>query len=337
MTERNKHILSHFIAAGVLLASSVAVSSCSDRPKEILSEKEMVGLMADLQIAESYANLQIHGGDSGKERLELARSVLAAHGVSQEQLDTTLAWYGRNLDEYNELYAKVDKELNSRRKRLMKDAAETETVMEGDMLWPYGKNGMISSLGNSDGWVLSISGSDLAKGDRLKWSMHLIESSELSGVLGVEYTDGSGESVMSNIVNRNRIELMLQTDSGKNVKRVYGSVLAKKREMLPVFADSIMLQRLPYDSLEYSRSRSQRRYSAPARIEKIKTDDSQKNDSTSKADSIAAKAATVAAADAREESPALQAPPVRPGRRQGEGLKKQPVTDKGELKWQPRK
>ncbi len=70
-------------------------AGCSDRPKGILSEDKMVQVMADLQIAEAYerngdANSYLHG----QNRELLGRGVLMEHGVSVEEIDSTIAWYG---------------------------------------------------------------------------------------------------------------------------------------------------------------------------------------------------------------------------------------------------
>ncbi|MDE5713482.1 MAG: DUF4296 domain-containing protein, partial [Muribaculaceae bacterium] len=262
MTEANKlHI--KFFLSGVCLLFSALTSGCDDRPKEVLSEKKMVRLMADMQLAEAYVNMSGQPSSRGDYRLEMGRSVLAAHGVTQEQLDTTLAWYGRNLDDYSELYAKVDKEILSRKKKLLNMTDEELEMEESDILWKYGKNGVISKLGNTDSWIFSVSDPDLQKGDRLQWSMHITSPVQVNGVLGVEYDDGSSDASSSVFIGRNKLELTCQTDTGKTVKRVYGTMRAKDESYLPLYADSISVVRLPYDSMEYKSFRNARHYGIP--------------------------------------------------------------------------
>ena len=89
MARLNKSISRFFICGAAIFSASIFLG-CDRRPKEVLSEKEMVSLMADMQLAEACLNssaVSVHSRDG---RLELGRSVLAAHGVTQEQLDTTL-------------------------------------------------------------------------------------------------------------------------------------------------------------------------------------------------------------------------------------------------------
>lgn len=290
ITIRNRHIQA--MAGGILLLSGLLASGCKQQKEKVLSEKEMVDLIVDLKLAEAYANTQLTGPNPSEQRRELAKSVLAEHNVTQEQLDTTLGWYGRNLDKYAELYEKVDKRLLQKRKKLMKDTESDVAEKEGDNFWLYGKNGIISSLGNNDGWVFSLSDPDLNRGDRLEWIMHVNNTSApLMGVLGVDYDDGTSEAVSTYFTNRRHIELSLQTDTGKTAQRIYGTMRLKKYENLPLFADSIALRRLPYDSLEYSRFRSQRRYGYPVRItqedRKLKAKaDSLRRDSIKKASEL---------------------------------------------------
>ncbi len=267
MARLNKSISRFFICGAAIFSASIFLG-CDRRPKEVLSEKEMVSLMADMQLAEACLNssaVSVHSGDG---RLELGRSVLAAHGVTQEQLDTTLAWYGRNIDNYSELFEKVDKEIVARRKKLMKGAETDFDETEAGNLWRYGSHSYLAALGNSDAWILSVDEPEMSSGDMLEWSLHLLNPIQLSGVLGVEYDDGSSEATTNMFIGRPKIEMRLQTDTGKNVKRIYGVLRAKESSDLPVHADSIRLRKLPFDSLEYRKIRGQKRYGLPSRISK---------------------------------------------------------------------
>lgn len=259
-----------FYQSLLVILPIIFFAACSTRPKEIIGEKKLVKIMADMQLAEAYMNLSENRGSDSKDRLELGRSVLASHGVTQEQLDTTLSWYGRNLDDYSELYAKVDKELISRRNKLEKMSGNVPVVLEGDMLWTHGKNSVISDLGITDALVLSVSEPELNRGDRLQWRMHLPVPVQMTGVLGVEYTDGSSEASSQVFTIKNNIELICQTDTAKEVRRIYGTMRLKENNTLPVFIDSISLTRLDFDTLDYYSHRNTRRYGIPVRKQREK-------------------------------------------------------------------
>lgn len=260
--------------AGLCMSATIAamlLSGCRKRPEGVLSDKEMIDLMADMQLAESYSDYEYSGPNLRDYRNGLAESVLLQHGVSREELDSTLSWYGRNLDDYSKLFEKVDKKIIEKRKASLKTDTPDDEV-EGDILWPHTQNGVISNLGNSDGWVVSIPSPGLDKGDMLEWTMHLPLPADLVGVLGVEYEDGTGEAVSSNFSSRMSMDLRLQTDTGKTVDRIYGTMRLRDELKSAVFVDSIRLCRLPFDSVEFSKYRNQKRYGIPARFNKKEAD-----------------------------------------------------------------
>ncbi len=323
----NKKGINHIsaIAGGILILSGLLASGCNKR-KEVLNEKEMVDLITDLKLAEAYTNSQMGGPHHAENREELANSILAEHKVTREQLDSTLGWYGKNLDKYAELYEKVDKKLLAKRKRLMKDTEKNVAQEDGNNLWPLAKNGVISSLGTNDGLILSLIEPELSVGDRLEWTMHIKESAEpLTGVLGVEYADGTSEAVTSNFNNRQHLELSLQTDTSKSVSRIYGTMRRKNMEIQPLFIDSIMLHKIPYDSIEYNKYRSQKKYGYPVRItqedrRQKHIADSLRQDSIKQASKIRRDSLnrvsqqTVLPKDTKPTAPNKPSKPIRPGK-----------------------
>lgn len=252
------------------------ITSCGERPSYVLSEKKMVSLMADMELAEAYVNTQ--GSSSNDERVEIGRRVLEAHGVSEETLDTTLAWYGRNMDNYSELFEKVDAEIEKRRKKYTE--IPNDVNKESDNLWPYMDHLIISDLTEEEGFSFSIPKPDIDKGYVLKFSFFLPNSTGIKGVLGVEYEDGYGEASIFN-GSKNHIEISVQTDSAKSVHKIFGSLLLKDVKSKPVYIDSIALHNEVLDSLNYrSKRRSQKSFGVmlPQKQEK-KIETSEQKDS----------------------------------------------------------
>lgn len=286
MTHRKASI---YFPALIFIHLVLISAGCSKRPKEILSEKDMVSLMTDMQLAEAYSNVASREINGANGREEIAEGVLARHGISREQLDTTLSWYGRNIDEYAELFEKVDLRIKDKKKRLIKDD-EPEVLLAANHLWPYREFNLLSPLGNSDGLIFSIMDPEVENGDLLEWSMRVGgDSYSLVGVLGVDYDNGTSEAYSSSITGHNQVKLELQTDTGKSVKRIYGTLRLRERVKSPLYADSIRLVRHPYDSLEYLRYRNQKRYAVPARkiIRKEEIEERQDSISEEATDSIA--------------------------------------------------
>lgn len=229
--------------------------SCSDRPKNALSEKEMVNLLVDMQLAEAYENTL--NTSNSKSRLDLGKRVLEAHNISQESLDTTLAWYGRNVDDYAELYDKVDKEILKRKKKYTA-VEDAQTV--SDDLWPYPEHLLFSSQSDDDTFSFIFPISDLEKGNSLHWNFYLPNSTGIKSILGVEYSDGRGEVIINNS-NKSINKIEFQTDTAKEVKRIFGSIHIKDSKAFPVYIDSIALETTPLDTLIYkNKKRNQKTY-----------------------------------------------------------------------------
>lgn len=244
------------LIVGIL--GTALLSSCDRRPEGVLSDKEMVELMTDMQLAEAYADVAGKGGDYSSMKARLSEGVLSAHGVTQAQLDSSLLWYGKNIDEYNELFKKVDKQLDSRRRHLLAGSGIEKTdPMEGS-LWPYPQHMSISKLGDSDNIRFSIPASDIiGKGDAITWKMHLHSGYDLKGMLGVDYSDGSSSIASRSLSGSQNIEMRLQTDSSRMPVRLYGVLRVRQESSLPIYADSILLLHSPLDTNKYYTYHSQ--------------------------------------------------------------------------------
>lgn len=267
-------IIKSTVAIFAVSAIVMMLAGCGRRPSNVLSEKKMVDLMVDLKLGDAYANVQFNGGSYQERRTALAEGILASHKISREELDSTLSWYGRNLDDYTILCEKVEKKLEQRRKDMLHvDVAEE---LNQNALWPYPQNGTISTLGTSDGLIVSIPNPDVERGDILKWKLHSTSAPQLLGVFGVEYTNGTSDAVTMSYYD-NSIEMELQTDSGKTVKRIYGTLRVKEPLRSTIYLDSIMMTRTPYDSVEYQRYRNMKRYGVGGRKAVKKDDDNADN------------------------------------------------------------
>ena len=95
----------------ILFLLTILLIACSNRPKEVLTDKKMEDLLYDLYVAEGEVttNYPIFGTDSLRKET-LFNSVLAKHKVTKTELDASIDWYSDNLDKY----AKINKNLSNR-------------------------------------------------------------------------------------------------------------------------------------------------------------------------------------------------------------------------------
>ena len=82
----------------------VAVCSCKRTPDYVIKTEEMSALLADMHMAEAVVESNYGAYPSDSSRMVLKQAVLERHGVTPEQFDTSLVWYGHNIDKYLEAY-----------------------------------------------------------------------------------------------------------------------------------------------------------------------------------------------------------------------------------------
>lgn len=280
---------------------TLALGACDRRPKGVLSDSEMVDVMTDLKLAESYTSAY-GGAPSDSVGARLADAVLRSHGVSRAEFDSTLSWYGRNFDEYYKLYEKVDRRLARRQKDFLSEPVTSEKL-DASSVWPYSRQVLISALGNSDGLAFSINGSDVKPGEQIRWQMRLSEDTPAKVLLGTEYTDGSMQFITRNAMGNRRLEITLPTDTVLSVKRVFGN-LHVGRSNMPLFIDSISLVHLPLNADDRTSLTPGTRYRLPGRYDAVKARQKARADSLRKAaasDSLVAPGITSSAGKAHSQ------------------------------------
>lgn len=227
---------------------------CVKRPKGVLSDSKMVGIVADLELSEAYLQQNPQLGERDKEAL--VEYVISKHGVSRADFDSTMSWYGRNMDAYYDLYGRVEREL-TKRKRKSAGADSYEHAATGD-IWPYSRMALLSPLSGSDAFEFSIPTGDIEKGEQLELSMRLRTPAAGTSIFGVEYSDGTKSYLSRTLSSSRRLKLKLQTDTGRRVSRVFGNVLLNSERDMPLWIDSIYILPLGYDSMEYYNIHMQR-------------------------------------------------------------------------------
>ena len=237
-----------------MLVLLLLACGCNKRPEGVLSDDEMTDLLADLIVADAYEQSGSAGNLPDSVRPRLADAILKQHNVDQATLDSTYAWYSRNLDEYYALYTKVDKNLSQRRR-------DAGGVMDANSLendiWPLPRHILFTKLSRNDVLTFFIPGDMVQKGESLEWKMFLSKSADMKLTLGVDYEDGT--SSMSNrfVRGERNPSVLLVCDTGRRVRRIYGSIALERKEM-PLWTDSITLSKNPFDSLVYMNFRGQR-------------------------------------------------------------------------------
>lgn len=235
----------------LIIGTIILLYSCSKRPKGILTENQTIELLSDLQLAASYSDQHIYGSTRDSARIKLAWGVMRQHQVSQAEFDSTLAWYGKNIDEYERVLEKVKVSIEKKRKQAIIEQ-ERETMQDNNDLWITSPNMILSSLGK-DILTFSIDNPEIETGDNVLWTLRMQQAPQYYLLLGAEYEDGHVRYITNTGSSKSKLEVALQTDTSSIPIRLFGQIGLSDRSVLPIYIDSISLKRSPFDSLEYRR------------------------------------------------------------------------------------
>lgn len=87
----------------VVLATSCWLTSCSKRPKYVLSEEKMAEVFEDLYVAEAvFRNRRTDFPDQEKKDAVI-EGILQKHNITQMELDSSVVWYSDNITLYGQI------------------------------------------------------------------------------------------------------------------------------------------------------------------------------------------------------------------------------------------
>lgn len=276
----------------IILSFIMFLVGCSKAPDYVISENDMVSLMADMYKAEAMIEDNTENFNNDTMKMKVRQSVMMKHGVTQETLDTSLIWYSHNLDVYDKVYDKVIKRLDNEYRELSKgDFTSVAAELKGDLKpsVPRFRNvGDTADIwGKSRTWILlpgfadNIISFDMKpdkenmQGDRYELAFKLNNVRRTMKVfLGVDYKDGSTAYLQRSLTGDGWKYHKLQADSLREVKRIYGYITYKSQSKHAVYVDSVELLRTHLDRNTYGNIMKQQQWVG----QKEKTDGKEKKD-----------------------------------------------------------
>lgn len=238
------------LGAAILLC----LTGCSQRPKGVLNREDMAQLLADIHIGESVVenNFRHYGTDSA--RSVLRQSIYAKHGVTAEQVDSSLMWYGRNMDQYIEVYDRVTEILNNKIVAAQGQAGSSTSDLsgqtfsfEGDSVdvWSdirYRRLGM--NMPSNYIYFSLPSDRNWEKGDAYELRSKLLGGKGMAeAVITAEYHDGTREYVSTRMGGEGWNSLKIVLDSARMPFNVAGYIYYEPKAGETAFIDSISLTR----------------------------------------------------------------------------------------------
>lgn len=112
MTLRNNKTLPLRLLLCCLAAA--AVCACARRPEGVLTNRQMVDVLYDLHTAEGVLQISGYNYAHDAEVKAYYGVILAKHGITQAQFDSSLVWYIDHPQYFQRVYPKVMKRLQER-------------------------------------------------------------------------------------------------------------------------------------------------------------------------------------------------------------------------------
>ena len=237
------------------LLATTLLAACSNVPDGILSEKKMQGVLTDMLLAEAMVNVDYNTYKSDTMKLALYESVFRKHDITQAVYDSSLVWYGRNLDIYMEVYNRVLADLNKRINNLGDVQADAAPVSNRDSvdIWPRRSYLVLSPTSVFNGVTFDIrpetnysSGSSFVLGMRV-WGLNNKMAYKPEVRLSADQGDTT-LTVNSKITKDGYHETILKTIPTKKVKRVFGYIRMDNMDTTyyKVYIDSLSLMKYNY-------------------------------------------------------------------------------------------
>lgn len=239
----------------------MAFSACTGIPEDVIPQEDMALLLADVHTGEAVveANPSKFVGDSVKRAFK--QSIFAEHGVTSDQVDHSLRWYGNHMDKYVDVYDRVIEILDSRM-----ESAQQQAGVAGGRQNVYGQ--MLALEGDSvDVWNQvrfrpfsnDMPSDQLAfvfnydpnweRGDVYTLRSKLVGNSRQGHfTVSVDYSDGSSEQFSHTMIGEGWHDISFALDSTRSAREIYGAISYDAAPKEKAYIDSITFTRTRWNS-----------------------------------------------------------------------------------------
>lgn len=239
---------------GIAIAVAAVVMACNGVPDGVLGNEQMAQLMADMRMADAVVSVNSSDYRNPAAKLALRDAVFRRHGVSEDQFDSSLVWYGHNVGKYQEMTDRSIEILQDRLEKAGSAAVAAAMSVAGDSvdIWESARLYTFTKQSPTDFVTFHLTPDrNWEPGDVYTWHTRFVLSPENAmWAMTAEYDDGVTEFVQSNLVpgSSGRQELTFFTDSTRNAKSISGWLIVKSNDRRPAVIDSVgLIRRRRYD------------------------------------------------------------------------------------------
>lgn len=255
---------------GLAFLVFVVSASCGRTPEGVLSEKKMKEVTIDMKLAEAMIESDYSKYQEYTQREALFQSVFDKHKITAAVYDSSLIWYGKNLDIYMDIFEQADKEIDQRIKGMGDTRPDMEAISaqrDSVDIWPLRKFYVFPSSGGSCLIAFDLkpetpymAGSVFVLGADF-WGIpsRLERAPELK--ISVEQSDTT-ITVYKPITKDGYVETEIRTIQSQQVRRVYGYIRLLSNDPLDtkIYVDKLNLFKYAFG---YSRTLNREAEIAP--------------------------------------------------------------------------
>ena len=195
----------------------------------MISENDMAELLADIHEANAVIEINPTAYNNDSLKKELKQSVFIRHNTTQEQFDTSLLWYGHNLDIYTEVYDNVIEILEERQKNIQKETLEAgeNLIATGDSvdIWTKPHCLLFDRFNQGQPILLTYdftTGSESKQGDRYTWRLRPLNAkSNTELFIAVDYAAVMAKGLKDFERRTEEAESRLDLTDYKQLKKYY--------------------------------------------------------------------------------------------------------------------
>lgn len=247
------------------------MAACGRTPSHVIGPDDMAEVMADMYIAESVVDMNRHLYTTDSSRRMLKQSVLAKHGYTTDDFDTSMVWYGHHYSDYIAVYDNTIKILEDRSAQAGSALIEANASFYGDSvdIWSGSSFLKINKRLPSKYVKFEIECDENSEpGDIYTWRVKLVDdmARTVRWFMLANYSDSTTEYLNSSTSSMGWNEMSLVTDSTRSLTDISGYfeiVLDREMDMNKIndiWIDSISLvrKRVNHDIYETNRYRLRR-------------------------------------------------------------------------------
>lgn len=249
------------VISGVLLLS--ASEACNTQPDGVVPEGKMADLMTDIYRAEALADMNYSQFRTDTARTLLKQAVFDRYGITQEEFDSSMMWYGMHLDKYMDINEKVTERLE----RQVEEAQSSPFYMaalQGDSVntWTESAHYVITPRSPSDFLQFRLEADEnWEKGDSYTWQFKNVNRlSPIIWGMYIDYEDGSTDIRTAMVTDDGWSRMTVVLDTLRNPEAVYGFMEVTPADGEMIFIDSLSLVRRRFNPEMYRQRYSQQRF-----------------------------------------------------------------------------